>query len=169
MRAASGYIWGHNFWTNQDLDPISTSKWLSEPQFWEIWSNSCQNIAGNGRKKVIYHSLSFLNSLYNNYLWAIKEFGKKNECLKTLQTTKLKDFYEMQQLKSCWINMGIFYGKLYYSRNRTFSLENVENFIKGTGHNWRFKFQFPHSSCTTLATYQKRPLICLHIFLYWNI
>ena len=94
-----------------------------------------------------------------------KGIWKKNECLKTLQTTKLKDFYEMQQLKSFWIYMGIFYGKLYYSRNRTFSLENVENFIKGTGHNWRFEFQFPHSSCTTLATHQKRHLICrLHIF-----
>ena len=31
------------------------------------------------------------------------------------------------------INMGFFYGKLYYSRNRTFSLENGENFIEGTG------------------------------------
>ena len=31
-------------------------------------------------------------------------------------------------------------------------------------HNWRFEFQFPHSSSTTLATYQKWPLICLHIF-----
>ena len=30
-------------------------------------------------------------------------------------------------------NMGIFFGKLYYSRNRTFSLENGENFIEGTG------------------------------------
>ena len=93
-----------------------------------------------------------------------KGIWKKNECLKTLQTTKMKDFYEMQQLMSFWINMRIFYGKLCYSHNRTFSLENVENFIKGTGHNWRFKSQFPHSSCTTLATHQKRPLICLHIF-----
>ena len=32
------------------------------------------------------------------------------------------------------INIGIFYGKLYNSRNRTFSLENGENFIEGTGH-----------------------------------
>ena len=85
---------------------------------------------------------------------------EKNECLKTLKTTKLKDFYEMQQLKSSLINMGIFFGKLYYSRNITFSLKNVENFIKGMGHNWRFKFQCPHSSCTTLTTYQKWPLIC---------
>ena len=31
------------------------------------------------------------------------------------------------------INMGFFYGKLYNSRNRTFSLENGENFIERTG------------------------------------
>ena len=29
--------------------------------------------------------------------------------------------------------MGIFYGKKYNPRNRTFSLENGENFIEGTG------------------------------------
>ena len=32
------------------------------------------------------------------------------------------------------IDMGIFYGKKYNSRDRTFSLENGENFIEGTGH-----------------------------------
>ena len=31
------------------------------------------------------------------------------------------------------INMGILYGKKYNPRNRTFSLENGENFIEGTG------------------------------------
>ena len=31
------------------------------------------------------------------------------------------------------INMGIFYGKKYNPRNRTFSLENGENIIEGTG------------------------------------
>ena len=31
------------------------------------------------------------------------------------------------------INMGIFYGKKYSPCNRTFSLENGENFIEGTG------------------------------------
>ena len=31
------------------------------------------------------------------------------------------------------IIMGIFYGKKYNSGNRTFSLENGENFIEGTG------------------------------------
>jgi len=31
------------------------------------------------------------------------------------------------------INIGFFYGKLFNSRNRTFSLENGENFIEGTG------------------------------------
>ena len=31
------------------------------------------------------------------------------------------------------INIGFFYGKLFNSRNRTFSHENGENFIEGTG------------------------------------
>ena len=31
------------------------------------------------------------------------------------------------------INMGLFYGKLFNSRNRTFSLENGEIFIEGMG------------------------------------
>ena len=34
-REASIYIRGHKFWINQDLDPLSTSKWLSEPRFCE--------------------------------------------------------------------------------------------------------------------------------------
>ena len=47
LNGASGYIWGHNFWPNQDLDPLSTSKWPSEPQF-------CEKMARNGRTKDIY-------------------------------------------------------------------------------------------------------------------
>ena len=35
---------------------------------------------------------------------------------------------------------------------------------KHSRYNWRFKFQFPHSTSTTLATYQKWPLFCLHVF-----
>ena len=41
------------------------------------------------------------------------------------------------------INMGIFYGKKYNSGNRTFSLENGENFIEGTGHTANLKFLNP--------------------------
>ena len=37
------------------------------------------------------------------------------------------------------INMGFFYGKLFNSRNRTFSLENGENFIEGTGPSFLLK------------------------------
>ena len=36
------------------------------------------------------------------------------------------------------INMGFFYGKKYYSCNRTFSLENGENFIEGTGPSFNY-------------------------------
>ena len=40
------------------------------------------------------------------------------------------------------INMGIFYGKKYNPRNRTFSLENGENFIEGTGQSGKIKIKF---------------------------
>ena len=40
------------------------------------------------------------------------------------------------------INMGIFYGKKYNSGNRTFSLENGENFIEGTGLKLALSFYF---------------------------
>ena len=33
--------------------------------------------------------------------------------------------------------MGIFYGKKYSPCNRTFSLENGENFIEGTGPSYK--------------------------------
>ena len=35
LYGASGYVWGNNFRPNQDLDPLTTSKWPSEPQFCE--------------------------------------------------------------------------------------------------------------------------------------
>ena len=35
--AASGYIWGHNFWTNKNLGPLSISKWPFKPQLCERW------------------------------------------------------------------------------------------------------------------------------------
>ena len=43
----SGYIWGHNFWTNQDLESLSTTKWPSEPQFCERWTYIWQKMARN--------------------------------------------------------------------------------------------------------------------------
>ena len=54
----------HDFWMNQGLDLLNTSKWPSEPQFCEIWSLSCPKMARNGCKMAIYHSISFPNSLY---------------------------------------------------------------------------------------------------------
>ena len=41
------YIWVHEFWTNVDLDLLSTSKWPSEPQFCERWKYIWQK---NGQK-----------------------------------------------------------------------------------------------------------------------
>ena len=37
----------HNFWTNQNLDLLSKSRWPSEPQFCERWTYICQK---NGQK-----------------------------------------------------------------------------------------------------------------------
>ena len=39
------------------------------------------------------------------------------------------------------INMGIFYGKKYNPRNRTFLLKNGENFIEGTGLGFNVEIQ----------------------------
>ena len=49
----------HNFWTNQNLDQLSTSKWPSEPQFCERWTYIWPKMAGNGHNIVIYQYLSF--------------------------------------------------------------------------------------------------------------
>ena len=51
---ASGYIWSYNFWTNQDLDSLGTSKWPSEPQFCDRWPDIWQKMARNSRTTVIY-------------------------------------------------------------------------------------------------------------------
>ena len=48
------YIWGHNFLTNQDLEPLSASKWLYEPQFSDRWKHMATKIARSGGKTVIY-------------------------------------------------------------------------------------------------------------------
>ena len=44
----------YNFWTNQNLDKVSTSKWPSELQFCERCTYIWQKMARNGRKTVIY-------------------------------------------------------------------------------------------------------------------
>jgi len=43
-----------NFWSNQNVDLLSTSKWPSEPQFCEIWTYIWQKMVRNGRTKAIY-------------------------------------------------------------------------------------------------------------------
>ena len=44
----------HNFWTNQNLNQVSTSKWPSELQFCERCTYIWQKMARNGLKTVIY-------------------------------------------------------------------------------------------------------------------
>ena len=44
----------HYFWSNQNVDLLSTSKWPSEPQFCERWTYILQKMARKGRTKVIY-------------------------------------------------------------------------------------------------------------------
>ena len=46
----------HNFWTNYDLDLLSTSKWPSGPQFYERFSWKWQKMTPNSQKMVIYES-----------------------------------------------------------------------------------------------------------------
>ena len=57
---AFGYIWGHNFWTNYNLDPLSTSKCPSEPQFCERWRHMWQK---NGQKRSYnsYKRVTFIS------------------------------------------------------------------------------------------------------------
>ena len=54
------YIWGHNFWTNYNLDLLRTSKWPSEPQFCERWRYIWQNI-GQKRSHKSYLRVTFIS------------------------------------------------------------------------------------------------------------
>ena len=80
LHRASGYIWGHNLWPNQDLDPLSISKWPSEPQFCErkthIWRKNGQKRTYKGHTYIKGHS--FRNSLYldssGSSFWELFEF-----------------------------------------------------------------------------------------------
>ena len=47
------YILCHNGWTNWGTDPVSTSKWPSEPQFCERYSCRWRKLARNGHKTTI--------------------------------------------------------------------------------------------------------------------
>ena len=49
--------------------------------------------------------------------------------------------------------MGILYGKKYNPRNRTFSLENGENFIEGTGQCLSVSVQEPRKTSTKKAVF----------------
>ena len=63
----------HNFWTNHNLDQLSTSKWPSQPQFCEKWTYLWKKMTGNGRKIVIYQYLSFRSDyIYPHHLWFLK-------------------------------------------------------------------------------------------------
>ena len=59
----NGNIWVlcHNFWTNQNLNQVSTSKWPSELQFCERCTYTWQKMARNGLKTVIYKGTFILN------------------------------------------------------------------------------------------------------------
>ena len=67
-------ILSHNFWMNQGSNLLSTLKWLSEPQFCEIWSHSYQKMAGNGHKWhfiILFHFRTVFRYLsWSSYCWA---------------------------------------------------------------------------------------------------
>ena len=80
---ASGYIWGHNFWTNYDLDPLSTSKWPSEPPFCErwryIWQKNGQKRSYNSYLRVTFISDHSLARQLNQILFFVtRRFWKIN-------------------------------------------------------------------------------------------
>ena len=69
LHTASSYIWVHNFRANQDLDPLSTSKWPPEPQFCKRWIYICPKMARIGRPKVIFKGTFVSNmSLFESFL-----------------------------------------------------------------------------------------------------
>ena len=56
LHGASGYIWGHNFRPNQDLEPISTSKWPDHQNLSFVKDKHTygKQIARKGSTKVTY-------------------------------------------------------------------------------------------------------------------
>ena len=103
MCKASIYIWGHNVWTNQDVDPLSTSKWPTEPQFCERWIYSWQKMARNGRKIAIYQCYSF----YSDYTSQERPLQSANNELldNSIPTEKTWTyFHECKRKLSWWQN-----------------------------------------------------------------
>jgi hypothetical protein len=60
----------HNFWTNQNLSPLSTSKWPIELQFCERCTYTLQIMAKNGLKTVIYKG-TFISNQSLWHFWSI--------------------------------------------------------------------------------------------------
>ena len=68
------YVFCHNFWSNQNVDLLSTSKWPSEPQFCERWTYIWQKMVRNGRTKAIYKgtfiSIQTLHTMFSQHKWS---------------------------------------------------------------------------------------------------
>ena len=49
LHGASDYIWGHNFWPNQDLEPLSTSKGehITDIYITETGTTELENLSHN--------------------------------------------------------------------------------------------------------------------------
>ena len=71
----------HNFWSNQNVDLLSTSKWLSESQFCErwayIWQKNGQKWLYKGHIYIKGHSFP-----YRLYLYFLELGGKSKESLR---------------------------------------------------------------------------------------
>ena len=59
MGAASGYIWGHNFWTDQYLDSLRTQIDRLNLSFVKDEHTVGKKMARNGPKTAIYQLLFF--------------------------------------------------------------------------------------------------------------
>ena len=105
LHGASGYIWGHYFWSKQDLDLLSTSKWQSEPHFCERWTY------GKKRpEKVVQRSFikgySFRNSLYVTFS---RHFFLFNFDLRVTFSSNFSVFLKFfQSLTIFWVTSSYF-------------------------------------------------------------
>ena len=104
LHAASGYIWGHNFWTNQDLDPLSTSKWPSEPQFCERWTYIWRKKGQKGRTEVIYKGTFISKQSLSEQLY------KSGRIRPTLSTGQFSNLSKNQCYISRWTLWHIKFG-----------------------------------------------------------
>ena len=69
------FILYHNFWIHKSLDPLSNSKWLSKPQFYQSHLCIWRKIIKIGLKTAIYQ-LQIFNFGYQSLPWLSSRFSQ---------------------------------------------------------------------------------------------